>query len=303
MSKFALPDALKAEVPQTLWGKILVATPVVMTVLATALAGLSSSEMTRAQYSRSYAAQLQSKAGDQWGFFQAKRLRGALQRSSLEMLRSIADVRPLDAAVLRKAGIAADSPPGRLTLAALQKGEVPQVDVSLPIDQNMKAAMDAVADQKPDTQIAAQLDRVSDQALAEALHKAQDASRGLDAALDPINRDIDQLEKFVAGADKALNRDFTAAKLRYTTTRYDAEARLNQAIANLYELQVHKSNLDAERHHKRSQMFFFGMLCAQAAVIIATFSLAAQKRSILWSLAAAVGASAVFFACYVYLFM
>jgi hypothetical protein len=40
MGKFALPDALKADVPQTLWGKILAATPVVMTVVATALAGL-----------------------------------------------------------------------------------------------------------------------------------------------------------------------------------------------------------------------------------------------------------------------
>lgn len=102
---------------------------------------------------------------------------------------------------------------------------------------------------------------------------------------------------------QSANRDFTAARLRYTAARYDAEARLNQAIANVFELQVRKGNLNAERHHRRSQMFFYGMLGAQAAVIIATFSLAARKRSLLWSLAAAAGASAVFFACYVYLFM
>ena len=53
----------------------------------------------------------------------------------------------------------------------------------------------------------------------------------------------------------------------------------------------------------RSQQFFYGMLTAQAAVIISTFSLAAQKRSLLWSLAAAAGAAAVSFAVYVYLFM
>ncbi len=98
-------------------------------------------------------------------------------------------------------------------------------------------------------------------------------------------------------------RDFTAARLRYTAARYDAEARLNQAIANLYELQVRKSNVSAERHHRRSQRFFFGMLGAQAAVIVSTFSLAAQKRSLLWSLAAAAGAAAVAFAVYVYLCM
>ena len=78
--KVQIPDQLKAEVPQTTWGKVLMSTPVVMTVVATMLAGLASSEMTRAQYDRALAAQQQSKAGDQWSFFQAKRLRGALQR-------------------------------------------------------------------------------------------------------------------------------------------------------------------------------------------------------------------------------
>ncbi len=78
--KVEIPDALKSDVPQTLFGKILSATPVVMAVVATMLAGLASSEMTRAQYDRSLGAQQQSKAGDQWGFFQAKRMRGAFQR-------------------------------------------------------------------------------------------------------------------------------------------------------------------------------------------------------------------------------
>ena len=75
--KVTIPDELKRDIPQTGWGKILSATPIVMTVIATLLAGLASSEMTRAQYDRSLAAQQQSKAGDQWSFFQAKRLRSA----------------------------------------------------------------------------------------------------------------------------------------------------------------------------------------------------------------------------------
>jgi hypothetical protein len=40
---------------------------------------------------------------------------------------------------------------------------------------------------------------------------------------------------------------------------------------------------------------------AQAAVIASTFALAAQKRSFLWSVAAAVGIAAFVFAIYVYL--
>ena len=67
-----IPDGLKADLPPSLWGKLLGATPIVMTVVATILAGLASSEMTSAQYDRALAAQLQSKAGDQWGLFQAK---------------------------------------------------------------------------------------------------------------------------------------------------------------------------------------------------------------------------------------
>ena len=86
--KVQIPDQLKADVPPTNWGKILAATPVVMAVVATLLAGLASSEMTRAQYDRALAAQQQSKAGDQWSFFQAKRLRGAFQRSSLDLLQA-----------------------------------------------------------------------------------------------------------------------------------------------------------------------------------------------------------------------
>ena len=81
------------------------------------------------------------------------------------------------------------------------------------------------------------------------------------------------------------------------------EARLNQAIANLYELQVRKSNTSAERHHRRSEKFFYGMLAAQMAVIIATFSIAARKRTFLWTIAAVAGVAAIAFAIYVYLYV
>src|SRR5712692_9440324 len=64
----------------------LTATPVVLTVVATVLAGLSTSEMTLAQYHRSLAAQSQSKASDQWGFFQAKRQRGTAMENAFDLL-------------------------------------------------------------------------------------------------------------------------------------------------------------------------------------------------------------------------
>jgi hypothetical protein len=296
MAKIEIPDALKQDVPQTMWGRILAATPVVMTVIATALAGLASSEMTRAQYSRSLAAQQQSKAGDQWGFFQAKRLRGSLQRSTLDLLQSTAEVHPLDAAALEKAGAEPK------TVAALQQGAVPSIGPAPAMEADVTAALEAIESSKSETEIAPLIARAKDQAVDDALRVAKDRTQMFDAALKPVNQTMERLESQSTATPQA-NRDFIAARLRFATARYDAEARLNQAIANLYELQVRKSNLDAERHHKRSQQFFYGMLAAQAAVIISTFSLAAQKRSLLWSLAAAAGAAALSFAIYVYLFV
>ncbi len=294
-----IPDELKADVPQTKWGKILVATPVVMTVIATLLAGLASSEMTRAQYDRALAAQQQSKAGDQWSFFQAKRLRGAMQNSTLDLLESTTPLRPLDAARL-KAFVDLDA----ITLAALLKGELPAAPVATAVEPNLKTALETVESMKPEAEIRAALAQVKDATLEEALRAARDRTAAFDALLKPVSEAVARIEgALAAAAGDELTRDFTAARLRYTAARYDAEARLNQAVANLYELQVRKNNISAERHHRRSGRFFFGMLAAQAAVIIATFSLAARKRNVLWALAAVAGAAAVAFAVYVYLWM
>lgn len=277
--KSQIPEELKKDIPQTTWGKMLVATPVVMTIVATLLAGLASSEMTRAQYDRAYAAQLQSKAGDQWSYFQAKKLRGAMQRNSLELLQATTDAHPLDNAALAK--------PLNIALPAL--------------DANVKAALEAIEKQKPEAEITEALKHVDDNILAATLVTAKDSAHTFDDALAPASQAIDQLEKSLPAGDKAAARDFTAAKMRFTAARYDAEAKLNQTIANVLELQVRKNNISAERHHKRSGKFFFGMLAAQAAVIIATFAMAARQRNLLWTLAAAAGIAAIVFAVYVYL--
>lgn len=277
--KTQLPEELKQDVPQTRWGKILLATPVVMTVVATLLAGLASSEMTTAQYDRALGAQLQSKAGDQWSYFQAKKLRGAMQRNSFELLTATTEARPS-------------------SLPALDR--VPSVEAPN-VTAELASALQAVEKQQPESEIGGLLNRVSPVALAEALQSAKDSALAFDAALAPANQALDQLEKSLLASEKAAQRDLTAAKMRFNAARYEAEARLNQVIANLYELQVRKANLSAERHHRRSGRFFIGMLAAQAAVIASTFAIAAQKRNLLWSLAAVAGLAAILFAIYVYL--
>src|SRR5580704_9678100 len=72
--------------PKRPWEIVLTTTPVVLTVLGTVLAGLSNSEMTLAQYFRTLAAQSQSKVADQWGFYQAKRIRGTTMEAVLDLL-------------------------------------------------------------------------------------------------------------------------------------------------------------------------------------------------------------------------
>ena len=292
--KIEIPAALKAELPQNKFGKILGATPIIMTVIATMLAGLASSEMTKAQYDRALAAQLQSKAGDQWGYFQAKKLRSALAHNSLDLLEATSDARPLDAAALPDVDA--------VTLAALTKNQLPEATLAK-FDENVTAALAAVEKSRPESEVAADLAKVKPQTLAEDLVAARDAANAFDDATKPITKTVDKLNAAFMAGDKRILRDFTATRLIFNAARYDAESRLNMAIANLYELQVRQNNISAEHHHRRSAKFFYGMLAAQMAVIISTFAIAARQRNFLWSIAAAAGTAAIGFAAYVYLYV
>lgn len=318
-----IPDELKADLPLSQWGKILGTTPVVMAVVSTLLAGLASSEMTRAQYDRALAAQQQSKAGDQWNYFQAKKLRGALQQNTLDVVQSTGEVHPLDPATLRRAAeqlpdgagsprseilATLNSAAGQQAVAALVKGELPEISPGPALDAKLKAAADAVANSRPETEIKPLIEQLTDPGLAAAVRAAQNRAEAFDAAIKPLTQAMDLLQRLAStaaagGNGASLGRDLIAARLGFAGRRYDAEARLNQSIANLYELQVRRSNLSAERHHLRSTRFFFGMLAAQAAVIISTLAMAAQQRNLLWTVAAVAGLLAIGFAIYVYLYV
>jgi hypothetical protein len=265
MANDPVPEKLKSDLPPGIWGKILTATPVVMTVIATALAGLSSGEMNRAQYDRAGAAQLQAKASDQWSFFQAKRLRSALQGDVAQLLAAEhaaeANAAPVPHFTFKTTSAAPQMPS---VIQSIVRGE---------------------ADGMPDTllnQLTGSVS-VSDIEAAQRLAATQEL-------------------KFNAEIAKFDSSHLTGGeKLQYASARYDAESRLDQDVAYLYEAQVRKSNLEAQRHHERSSQFFIGMLLAQMAVVIATFALAARKRNVLWTIAAVAGVAALIFSSYVYL--
>lgn len=89
--------------PRSFWSMVLTATPVILTVVATVLAGLSSRELTLSQYHRTLAAQNQSKAGDQWNFFQAKRSRRTNHENTADLLQVHAESSAVDATAVEAA--------------------------------------------------------------------------------------------------------------------------------------------------------------------------------------------------------
>src|SRR5882724_812097 len=189
--KTTIPNELKATVPHTQWGRILTATPVIMTIVATMLAGLASSEMTRAQYDRSLAAQQQSKAGDQWSYFQAKRLRGGMQRSTLDILQATTPARRFNAKQFRQTAAdlspapdrpeskaknellaLLDSNAGQQTLALLQNGELPAVPGRDASDKQVEAALNAIETTQPEPDVTALVAPITVKTVNETLRAA-----------------------------------------------------------------------------------------------------------------------------------
>lgn len=290
-----IPESLKSGIPASLWGKVLSATPVVMTVVATMLAGLASSEMNKAQYDRSLAAQLQSKAGDQWGYAATKKMLGAVARDSLDLLAVTSNVRPLAAESLMGADAA--------TTAALIQGELPPA-AAPKFSPEVQAAVDALAASAPESDLAGRVRKLKETELTAALETAKGTALAFEGAVRNITRFVeDRSLKLMGAADRDALASFTATRLRYTAAYQNAEAVLNQVVARVYELQVRQQNLLAAQHHSRSENFFLGMLAAQAAVIMATFAMAARKRQFLWAIAAVAGSAAIGFSLYVYLYV
>jgi hypothetical protein len=381
------------------WETIVTLTPVALTLLATVLAGLSSSEMIQAQYYRSMAAQNQSKAGDQWGFFQAKRIRSTIVERLLDAQPGVAarvEAEQLSAVVQRLADrfsvaeqqtrrVLTAAPAGqplheaadkllqtatasaaeskkdatelagllgradvKAAFAYLGTDKLPPVTAATRPAGDIEAAQKAISDRQAEEQLVpllAPIDASDLQAAVEAAatnaKRFEDAAKGVDQSLGgvdsivrrqrqsahayhraagaletaladvPADKQADTAAQAagVARADAAVQRtaeelnDYRNAREDYTARRNEREARNNQSVAGLYELQVHKSSITSEKHRRRSKNFFYGMLCAQAGVAISSLALAARRRSTLWGLAGLAGLTALIFSIYIYLYV
>lgn len=390
------------------WDTVLTTTPVILTVMGTVLAGLSSSEMTLAQYYRTLAAQSQSKAANQWNFFQVKRIRGTSLEVFLDLLPAQARATTLDAPSLLAAANAhlrelrrcraaaarlqqavvdlkaegtaggadavqaaerlvkladaqvqaaekahgqlvqrANAPETQAAFALIGSRDMPTVAIVPIANELIAKEIRAMSSGQEEAEALLQL-RPGD--IDPEIRQAESNTRNVELALEAPEKVLDELGKFVraqlllTAALHQLTRDVVAmfeeladtdskmygtahkaaGELRqrdaalvaasddlknlyksadhgYTARRYRWEADFNRQTAQLYELQVRKQSLDAERHRERSRLFFFGLLFAQAGTAIATMALAARQQSVLWGIASVAGLAALGFSLFVYL--
>jgi hypothetical protein len=209
-----------------LWGGILTATPVVLTVLATILAGLSNSEMTQAQYHRSLAAQYQSKVGDQWAFFQAKRIRGSGLETAADHLPPTG---PLDPARLKTLAHRVTTAVEHTALATHQPEDVtkrmakemkesenalnqeldkpavvqafsylataklPEIEDHAAKDPALEEAITAISERRSEEEINKLVAKVPDKLLVSAMDAAEKDAQAFDDAAKPIGKTIDQV--------------------------------------------------------------------------------------------------------------
>lgn len=222
--------------PKGVWGSILTATPIALTALATAFAGLSNSEMTDAMYHRTLAAQHQSRASDQWAFFQAKRIRGAGLEASLELFHGLGHPDPfdparLDATLARMAellGEAKDADAGKAAeavkrardrLAALRTTEsatvvayltgpgLPPAESRSLSDPGAQAAYQeatrAIRERQMEADTVPLITKLSPAAIEEAARLAEEDATRFDEATRPVRKVLDEL--------RAALRDLSAA--------------------------------------------------------------------------------------------
>jgi hypothetical protein len=360
MADVPKPDEAQATENKSIWEKTIVSTPVILTVVATILAGLSNSELNLAQYYRGLAAQMQSKVSDQWAYFQAKRIRADQNDNSAQVLQSISQPAPFDPANLSAqldrlvqelnsaeyAGGSAQSDPhlkrirslaDQIRQAATQpdqtdalarfaEGKVQHVPEQVIDDPQINEVIRGLGSHVSDADLENEAGKISLKTLTDAVDIANANIAAYDAATAGSDKSLAEIEKLfsdlsreilafegsigsgsaltsVRDAASQLSAGYTIARMKYNASRYNSDAHYNQALAQLYEVQVRVDGFDSDRHRQRSKEFFYGMLAAQAGVTVATFALAVRRKSVLWSLAASAGFAAITFAAYVYVFV
>jgi hypothetical protein len=249
-------------------GQIIQMTPILLTVLATALAGMSSSEMTQSMYYRSLAGQHQSKAGDQWAFFQAKRIRGTSLEGTVTLLKSVAQLESPTATQMRGAlgqiiaEIGAASLGGKKAAGELQSRldqwqganqknpalaylfgpALPSsADQELPKDaehEDLHLAVAAMGRRHSEAELAELVKKVDPAQIEAAALVAEHNADLFDQACEPASAALAQLRGLIAAAAAAAG---------------DADAKLRAELHQLStQIELISSDFDARRYRRES---------------------------------------------------
>jgi hypothetical protein len=283
-------DSTPEAEPSGLFAKLGAALPVGLAALATAFAGMSSSEMARAMFWRSAAAQDQAKATSQWTLAGFKKDRALIVQTTAVSFRILPQHTPA-------AEYGSPTDPASAAAVKWLRGEGPPT-VSLPpvTDEGIQSVLAGMKERLPERELIRRAVGIPFPVLDDAI---RDAERSV-AALD------DEWGQVFRAADALASKSPTPAAAqaeRYDLEgrRYQIEATLNQGISQLYEVRVRRTTAESDRQRKRSDNFFYAMLVAQLGATGGSLALARRRRSALWLLAGLTGLVSVAFGGYVYL--
>src|SRR5262245_15113682 len=184
--------------------------------------------MTQAMYHRSLAAQHQSRAGDQWAFFQAKRIRGSTLESSVELLQGLSHPEPFsfaraDEALVRMEGLLSQTRNGpggedpakaaatavkntrdlisqlnrTASSAAATELEIPRIEFTpLPepgTRQTYDELVQAIQQRKTESETATLVSQLDPATIDQAIRLAEDDADRFDKACEPANETVKRL--------------------------------------------------------------------------------------------------------------
>lgn len=224
--------------PEGASNTILNMTPVVLTVLATIFAGVSSSEMTQSMFYRALAAQEQSKSGDEWAFFQTKRIRGTSLEMSSQLLDSFTHPYSFNSdyfhATTAQMISALDKTPGsssataRSTIESAQKQydsllanksnssslqlltteKIPEVpNEELPdktVREQIKSLVKDIEERKTESATANDVRRLKAADIDEATSIAEHNAATFDKACEPVNETTEKIKQIMLNLGEAV---------------------------------------------------------------------------------------------------
>lgn len=286
------PATPPPEAPKSLVDKVGVALPIALTAIATAFAGMSTSELQYSMFWRSYSAQDQAKATSQWTLAGFKRDRSLICQTTAAQLRATAGDPSNPFAKVPAEGehqlavewLAGKGPPS---------AKLPDVG-----DENLRQLLADIQARKPETELLKQAAKVPTKTINDTLDVAEKAIEENDRAWDPT---VKSAAKLVAETGKENRTVAQAAGFELEQRRYRAESNLNQELGYLYEARVKISSNQSEKHQRKSRNFFYAMLAAQIGATIAALAQARRKKSVLWAVAGGTGVVALIIGAYVYL--